>query len=173
MKELSCILNRIMIFGRPGSGKSTFALHLSKTTNLPLHHLDKYFFTKNWAERDTQEFLEIQQSIVDRDTWIIDGNSIKSLEMRYSRANLVLHFNYSRWICYFRVFKRMFHKNPEIDDRAKDCPEKISWKLLKYMWSYKQRVSATIAYLRKKYPRVPFVEIRNNKNLLELKKILT
>ena len=109
-----------MIFGRPGSGKSTFTNALHKTTGLPLHHLDKHFFTKNWIERDTQEFLKIQQSIVDTNSWIIDGNSIKSLEMRYRRADLVLYLNFPRWLCYIRVFKRIFDKSIEIDDRAGD-----------------------------------------------------
>lgn len=154
-----------MIFGRPGSGKSTFALALHKTTKLPLHHLDKHFFTKNWVERDTQEFLKIQQSIVDTDCWIIDGNSIKSLELRYSKADLVLHFNYPKWICYFRVFKRIFAKNSEIDDRAECCPEGVSWKLLKYMWDYEKRVEEPMAYLQEKYPDVPFVEIKSDQEL--------
>lgn len=35
---------KICIFGRPGSGKSTFALQLHKKLNLPLYHLDKYFY---------------------------------------------------------------------------------------------------------------------------------
>jgi len=33
--------SKVMIFGRPGSGKSTFALALSQKTGLPLHHLDR------------------------------------------------------------------------------------------------------------------------------------
>ncbi len=164
-KPASDKFSRIMIFGRSGSGKSTFALALHKSTRLPLHHLDKYFFTKNWAERDTHDFLSIQQSIVNEDFWIIDGNSIKSLEMRYARADLVMHLNYPRWICYWRVFKRIFDKNLEIDDRAEYCPERVSWKLLKYMWSYERRVDRPIAYLKEKYPDIPFVEIKNDHDL--------
>ncbi len=98
-------------------------------------------------------------------SWIIDGNSTKSLEIRYSRADLVLHFNYPQWICYFRVFKRIFDKNSDIDDRAECCPERASWKLLKYMWGYEKRVEEPIAYLREKYPDVPFIEIKNNPDL--------
>ncbi|HXF90407.1 MAG TPA: AAA family ATPase, partial [Candidatus Nitrosotenuis sp.] len=90
---------RIVIFGRPGCGKSTFALSLHQATGIPLYHLDKYFFTSNWVERDYGEFLAIQQSIIDQDQWIIDGNSIRSLEMRFARADLVLYFNYSKWVC--------------------------------------------------------------------------
>lgn len=60
--------SKIMIFGRPGSGKSTFSDALHKQTGLPLHHIDKYYFVENWVERDRQEFLDIQQSIVDTDS---------------------------------------------------------------------------------------------------------
>ncbi|MCX7352934.1 MAG: 50S ribosome-binding GTPase [Proteobacteria bacterium] len=157
-----------MIFGRPGSGKSTFTNALHKTTGLPLHHLDKHFFTKNWIERDTQEFLKIQQSIVDTNSWIIDGNSIKSLEMRYRRADLVLYLNFPRWLCYIRVFKRIFDKSIEIDDRAEDCPEKASWRLLKYMWTFDQRVEKPITYLREKYPNAKFVKISNDWDLSKI-----
>jgi len=158
-----------MIFGRPGSGKSTFTNVLHKTTGLPLHHLDKHFFTKNWIERDTQEFLKIQQSIVDTNSWIIDGNSIKSLEMRYSRADLVLYLNFPRWLCYIRVFKRIFDKNIAIDDRAEGCRDSASWKLLEYMWTFDQRVAKPITYLREKYPDAPFVKISNDRDFRDFK----
>lgn len=42
---------KIMIFGRPGSGKSTFALQLHKLTEIPLHHVDKHFFEAGWQKR--------------------------------------------------------------------------------------------------------------------------
>ena len=156
---------RIMIFGRPGAGKSTFALNLSQKTGNPLYHLDRYFFVENWVERDKQEFLQIQQSLVDQDRWIIDGNSIRSLGMRYARADLVLYFNYPRWLCYWRVFKRLFIKNPAILDRASGCDEQVSYKLLKYMWSFEERVAQPIQTLQTQYPIVKFMEIRRERDL--------
>ena len=59
-----------MIFGRPGSGKSVFAVELSKKLNLPLYHLDQWFFNKDWSKRDREEFLNIQQEIVNKNEWI-------------------------------------------------------------------------------------------------------
>ncbi len=163
---------KIMIFGRPGSGKSTFALKLHRLTHIPLHHLDKHFYESNWIERDYQEFLSIQQSIIDTESWIIDGNSTKSLEMRYAEANLVLYFNFHRLICYIRIFKRLFGKDPNIDDRAKDCKELIRLKLLRYMWSFEKRVAGQLLMLKEKYPHVDFVEIRSNADLKTLIKRL-
>ncbi|MHB9147034.1 MAG: hypothetical protein ACYC2U_01025 [Candidatus Amoebophilus sp.] len=56
---------RIMIFGHPGSGKSTFEFTLHQATGILLYHLDKYFYTINWIKHDYAEFLTIQQSFVD------------------------------------------------------------------------------------------------------------
>ncbi len=154
-----------MIFGRPGSGKSECALRLHLATGYPLYHLDKYFYEANWKEREYQEFLNLQQKIVENESWIIDGNSIKSLEMRYARADVVLYFNFPRLICYFRVLKRRFNKNPLIDDRALGCGETIRWSLLKYMWDFEHRVCEQILKLKNRYPKIKFYEISSNHNL--------
>lgn len=83
-----------MIFGRPGSGKSTFALKLAKRSGLPLYHLDKYFFQANWVARTYDNFLEDQYSIVSGKSWVIDGNSLQTLHVRYSEADICIYFNY-------------------------------------------------------------------------------
>ncbi len=154
-----------MIFGLPGSGKSTFALKLSKRLHLPLYHLDKYFFVDNWVERDKEEFFRIQQGLVDQDKWIIDGNAIRSLEMRYKRADLVLYMCYPRWQCIIKVFKRLFTKDPTILDRAENCEERVSWKLLTYLWGFDKRVSSILKELHSLYPKTLFYKIKTRKEL--------
>jgi len=109
---------RIMILGLPGAGKSTFASQLAQQLNLPLYHLDKYFFVRNWVERDREEFLHIQQQWVDQDRWIIDGNALNSLEMRYRQADLVLYFCKPRALCMLRLIHRRLFKSALIQDRA-------------------------------------------------------
>ena len=158
-----------MIFVRPGSGKSTFALLISKILELPLYHIDKYFFIENWAERDHNEFLDIQYAFVSGDSWIIDGNAIKSLEMRYSNADLILYFNYPRYICYWRVFKRSLYKDEQIQDRAYGCENTTNFALLKYIWSFEKRVKYIISSLKQKYPDKLFIEIRDDNALYAIK----
>lgn len=160
---------RIMIFGRPGGGKSTFAIRLSEQLTIPVIHLDKYFYIDNWVERDYQEFLSIQLKFVNQNQWIIDGNNTKSIEMRYQRAEVCLYFNYPKWLCYFRVIKRLLIKHPHIDDRANGCKETVRWSLLKYMWNFESRVRENILLLKTKHPNVKFFEIRNNSDLHQLK----
>jgi adenylate kinase family enzyme len=134
----------------------------------PLYHLDKHFYEANWVERNYQEFLTDQQFLVNQERWIIDGNSTKSLEMRYSKADLVLYFNYSRVLCYWRILKRLFCETKEIEDRADGCKETVRWSLLKYMWSFENRVAKQIIELKQKYPNCKFIEITSDKDLKNL-----
>lgn len=158
--------SKIVIFGIPGSGKSTFARYLSKKLNMPVHHLDYHFYLPNWVERDYQDFLNIQQSIIETDQWIIDGNNTKSLEMRYKNADLILYFNYPKLICYWRVLKRFLIKNNNAKDRAPGCPETIRWDFLKYMWGFKKKAAPIITRLQNTYPNIQFLEI-NADNILK------
>jgi adenylate kinase family enzyme len=164
---------RIMIFGIPGSGKSTFAVRLAKILQLPVFHLDKYFFKEGWKERDYNEFLEIQQSLVEKDSWIIDGNAAKSFEVRYSRADVVLYFRFNRLLCLWRIFKRLMLKDPHISDRAEGCSERVRFILIKYLWGFEKRVHESVKQLKMRYPNVEFYEIRNDKELEGVFKKLT
>lgn len=162
-------MNRIAIIGRPGSGKSTFAVELFKRLRLPVFHLDKIFFTDHWKERNQEEFLRLQQEWIDHPRWIIDGNSLKSLEMRYKTADHIFVFLLPKWRCVWRIIKRRIqHKNPSIDDRANNCPEKISWKLLYYTWSFEDRLFPILKELHEKYPQTKLTFITSDQQ----KKIL-
>lgn len=113
-------LNRIMVFGLPGSGKSTFSTCLAKSLNVPIYHLDKYFFVENWKVREKSVFLKIQQDFVDQSQWVIDGNAMGSLEMRFQKADAAIYFRYPRFVCMWRLLRRRF-QNWHLDDLAQGC----------------------------------------------------
>lgn len=166
------IPQRIMIMGRPGSGKSTFSIKLQSMLNIPLYHLDKHFFEANWVQRNYQDFLTQQQYFVSQLSWIIDGNSSKSLELRYNRADICLYFNFPRYLCYYRTIKRLFHKHPAIDDRASGCQETVRWSLLEYMWGYEKRMEPILSALKISYPNVKLIELRSDKDVILFSKSL-
>ena len=164
IKDSNC---RIMIFGIPGAGKSTFSFNLHKKLSIPVYHLDKYMFLDGGKKRDKDEFLSLQQKIVNYKEWIIDGASKKSLEMRWSRATIVLFFNYLFLVCLWRVLKRSFFgKDKNIDDKINGKQERISWNMIKYMWNYKSYIKNVVAELKIKYPDTNFYEIKSDKDLI-------
>lgn len=156
-------INKIAIAGRPGSGKSTFALKLGEYLKLPVHHLDKIFFTDNWVSRHKEDFLNLKQQWMSTHKWIIDGNSLSSLYLRYEQADIMIIFLLPRWKCFFRIFKRRFMpRNIKIDDRATNCPERISWKLLMYTWTFNRRIEPILSELKEKYSNKPLYIIRTD-----------
>lgn len=152
---------RIMIFGRSGSGKSTYALKLQQQLNIPLYHLDRYFFMDNWVERDESEFLAILQGLVEQKDWIIDGNCLQSLELRYKNADVCLYLNPPKWLCLWRVFKRRFNKDQNVKDRPPNSKEIIRWQFLRYIWNFDQRVAPIITHLKQAHPLVKFIEAKS------------
>jgi adenylate kinase family enzyme len=146
---------RIMIFGRPGSGKSTFATRLAQALDLPLYHVDKYFFCENWEKRPHEDFLADMERLVAQEAWIIDGNAIASLPIRLERADMAICFVLPLPICLWRIVKRFFLKNP-YDDRAKGCKEKIRWPLITYTVGYRRRIMKLLQELQPQYPNLSF-----------------
>lgn len=74
--------SKITIFGSPGSGKTTLAIKLGKSTGLPVFHLDKLLWGKEWVLRPRQDFIEDHQKLVTQDRWIIEGTSGTTLDTR-------------------------------------------------------------------------------------------
>ena len=122
---------RFALVGLPGSGKSTFAAKLSKLLHISVHHLDRHMFESNGKKRDKEEFLSIQKSILDEESWIIEGCSFSTFEMRFARADTFIYFQFARFLCFWRVFKRQFNYKKEFSGLRM-----INWELLKYIWSF-------------------------------------
>ena len=48
-------MQRVMIIGQPGAGKSTFARTLGEISHLPVHHIDHIHWMSGWQERSGEE----------------------------------------------------------------------------------------------------------------------
>ena len=75
-------MNKAIIIGCPGSGKSTFSRALHKKTKLPLYHLDMLYWNSDRTTVSKEVFRERLQSVLVLDKWIIDGNYGSTIEMR-------------------------------------------------------------------------------------------
>lgn len=107
-------MQRIIIIGCPGSGKSTFGRELSRITKRPLYHLD----LMNWrADKTTvapELFLERQKQVLKRDSWIIDGHYGSSLELRFEACDTVIFLDYPLTVCLEGVMARIGTVRPDM-----------------------------------------------------------
>ena len=153
------IRNRFALIGLPGSGKSTFAVRLGKLLNIPVHHLDRHVFEPNGKKRNKQDFLAIQKAIVDEESWIIEGCSFSTFEMRFARADTVIYFFLPRYLCIWRMLKRIFNYN-----QAFGGLRTINLELLRYTWNFDREKREKIEELVGKYPSLEFLIFRSGKD---------
>lgn len=150
---------KFALIGLPGSGKSTFAAKLGRVLNIPVHHLDTHMFEPGGKKRDKQEFITIQQVILDEESWIVEGCSFSTFEMRFAKTDTLIYFHFPRLICFWRIFKRIFNYKKDYGGlRA------VNLEILKYIWNFDKEKRSTIENLRKKYPEVRFLIFRNQKD---------
>lgn len=97
--------NRIAVVGPCGAGKSTFARTLATIRNLPVIHLDTIFWQPGWLPSPDEVWIKKQEELVELDRWIIEGSYAQTLPLRLSRAELVVHLDYPRWIYMPRLLK--------------------------------------------------------------------
>lgn len=161
-------MKKIIIFGMPGSGKTHFAKKLGKAVNIPVFHLDKYFYLANWQEKPEQDFLNDLYGILKEDVWILDGNCMHSLPLRLKYADTIIHFKVNRILCLYRILKRFIQRRfsfQTFSDRAEGCPEQLSWKLFSYTWNYNKRWNSLIEKCHREMSFKTWVSIRTSHEL--------
>ncbi len=88
-KDLSGMLDRILVIGCPGVGKSTFARALRDLLGLPLHHLDMLYHRPDRSTASREEFDAALAQILAQKRWIIDGNYQRTLPQRFAACDTV------------------------------------------------------------------------------------
>lgn len=136
-------MNRILIIGCSGGGKSTLARVLGERLDLPVTHLDVLWWKPGWVESSYEEFRPKVEAAVARDRWIIDGNFAKTFDIRMPRADMIVWVDQPRLTCIWRAFARtmrQFGRNRP--DLAPGCPEKIDLEFYRYIWTFRKNHEA-------------------------------
>ena len=92
-------MERVIIIGCPGSGKSTFARKLKSITDLPLYHLDMLFWNEDRTTVSKEVFTRQLQEIMSSAKWIIDGNYAATMEMRIKECDTIFFLDYPTNVC--------------------------------------------------------------------------
>ena len=85
-------MQKVIIIGSPGAGKSTFARKLRDKTGLPLYYLDKIWHKPDKTTVSKEEFDARLSAILATECWIIDGNYGRTLEMRMQACVISIVF---------------------------------------------------------------------------------
>lgn len=134
------IVRRIAILGSPGSGKSTVSRQLGAITGIPVVHLDKLYWKPGWVEPARHQWATLQEELVQRDAWIIDGNYGGTAHIRIQSADTIIFLDPPRWVCLYRAIKRALqYRGKTRSDMGQDCPEKVDGEFLRYIWRFRSQ----------------------------------
>lgn len=130
-------MERILIIGCGGAGKSTLARQLGEKLNLPVVHLDKLFWKPGWVEESQDEFDRKLALELEKPRWIIDGNFNRTMPQRLEKCDTLIYLDFSRWTCLLGVVKRIVTTYGTVrPDMGEGCPERIDLEFLKWVWKY-------------------------------------
>ena len=87
------LMERIIVIGGSGSGKSTFARKLRDVTGLPLYHLDNVFWNEDRTHVSREVFDRRLDVILSYKRYIIDGEYGRTIERRIAAAETIFYFD--------------------------------------------------------------------------------
>ena len=99
-------MNKIIVIGCPGSGKSTFSKALHRITGIPLYHLDLMYWNADKTTVEKPVFLERLHAAMQQDQWIIDGNYASTMETRIQACDTVVFLDYPTEVCLSGIEER-------------------------------------------------------------------
>ena len=107
-------VEKVIIIGCPGSGKSTFGRKLKSITDLPLYHLDMLFWNEDKTTVTKEEFIKRLQEVLNSFKWIIDGNYTSTMEMRIKECDTVFFLDYPTEVCISGIEARKGQPRPDM-----------------------------------------------------------
>ena len=130
-------MQRVLVLGCSGAGKSTFSRRLAAVTGLPRTELDHAFWHPGWVPTQRDEWWPKVAELCAAPAWILDGNFTSSLHIRLPRADTVIWLDYPRHLCIRRVLVRIVRDYGRVREGLPEgCPEKLDLEFLRYIWSF-------------------------------------
>lgn len=103
-------LDRILVVGTTGSGKTTMASRLAEKLDLPHSELDALNWGPDWTMRPPEEFISLVDQVSSGERWVIDGNYSRAREILWPRADTVVWLDYALprvlWRLWWRTMRR-------------------------------------------------------------------
>lgn len=108
-------MDKIIVIGCPGSGKSYFSNKLNKKLGIPVYHLDNIWWKSDGTHILRDEFDGKLRQLFETDYWILDGDYSRTYKMRMDACDTIVFLNYSKEQCMEGIHER-------VATERNDCP---------------------------------------------------
>lgn len=103
-------MKRIVVVGTSCAGKSTLARQIAAKLKIKHIELDAIYWQQNWTPLDTTQFRERVHSLVQGESWTLDGNYSIVRDLVWDRATTIIWLNYPFTIIFWRGLKRTIRR---------------------------------------------------------------
>lgn len=139
-------VNRIVIIGCGGSGKTTIANQLGEALDAPVTHLDVIYYDDEWNPLPQEKFAAAQEDLVAAPRWVIDGNYASTMPIRLAAADTVIFLDLPARTCLWGITQRRRRYRGAQHDRD-GVYDRITWNFITYIWNYRKTMAPRVRRL--------------------------
>jgi adenylate kinase family enzyme len=107
---INLVLNRILIIGDSGRGKTFLASKLSEKLGIPYYSTDDFYYEIKFTKpRDKQESIDNISKIYHKEKWIVEGTTHHLIKSGLDSADIIIYLKYNNiFFQLFSIIKRHF-----------------------------------------------------------------
>jgi len=167
-KQYAGNLDRVVVVGSSGSGKSRFARELAQLLGQPYVELDELCWGPNWTEKPQDEFRRLVTVAASAPRWVVDGNYSLVRDVLWTRATTIVWLNFGFLTVFLRALRRtvrriltnepLWHGNRESVTRSFFSRDSILlWTITTFR---RRRRNYETLRASGKYPHLSWIEFR-------------
>lgn len=152
-------MEKVLITGNAGSGKTTFSASLKQELNLPTYSLDSIIWKPGWKIAPDEERREKILKLAFNDVWIIDGVS----RALFEAADTVFFLDIPLYRCLGNIIKRFLSNGFKTrESLPENCPEYIGvFKAFRIAFIYQKNTRPAILQMIQSFPKKKIIWIKN------------
>jgi adenylate kinase family enzyme len=165
-------VERILVLGSCGAGKTVFARTLGQILDVPIAHLDQLRYDRDWNEASGDDFAAAQRELLETGHLVVDGNYLSTLPERLAWADTVIWLDYHPLRCLWRLLARHLRYGP--GQHGEGVFVRLTGPLLTYVATYRRRHAPRVrAALDEHAGGTDVIVLRRPKDTTELLERLT
>lgn len=134
-------LQRIVVVGPGGSGKSTLVRRLADRLHLPVIHMDAEFWLPGWHQPSATDWELRVDRLVANEAWVMDGAHRGSFQRALTRAQVAVVLDPTPILLVWRLFARRWlgRGRPDLP-----LPERLTRAFVIETWAYRRRIKPDV-----------------------------